>query len=651
MLGPRGGDSVIANKKDDLWGRLDAYPRVLIAILAKQKEKALPLFLRCIEELDYPKSSIVLYVRTNNNTDRTEEILRDWIARIGSSYAGVEFDAAPVEQPVETFGPHEWNPTRFRVLGDIRNVSLLKVIEHCCEFYFVCDVDNFIRGCTLRELVALNLPIVAPMLRVINRNSYYSNFFAEVDSNGYYSYCDQYQWILERWVRGVFEVPVVHCTYLIRGDLIFDLRYLDGSERYEFVVFSDSARKAGIQQYIDNRQIYGNITFDAESDAAKAIVGEGRDDQFTIVAAELARVAARSALSAEAPAVREDAERPPSQVPAGDDAHAEAIKALLAVRAIESRPTPIESRSHTVPPRRILIYTQTNWAFGAVHSSLAAHLRAAGWVADIKDWSKQYYLSEFQNEVEQYDYVLTVVSGGNATLVHSYGIAPEKIVIVAHDEWDVQQMIAAAGIDDFDRYAAYGVISDTLACSSIALGVKRVPFVVRYGVECSKYRRDLAPRLSSVGYGTVMQRHTVSGVERKRGALAKACAEAAGLRFVPVDNLPFDAMPDFYGSVGSVVMPSLQEGAGLPPLEGAAAGRLVIGTPVGHFPRLAYEGLGILAPLEAEAFQRFTTEILIYYRNNPSAYLEKCATIQEAAKQRDWQCTIKDWIELFANAR
>ena len=71
----------------ELRSRLDTHPRVLVAILAKQKEKALPLFLRCIEELDYPKSSIVLYVRTNNNTDRTEQILRDWIARVGSSYA------------------------------------------------------------------------------------------------------------------------------------------------------------------------------------------------------------------------------------------------------------------------------------------------------------------------------------------------------------------------------------------------------------------------------------------------------------------------------------------------------------------------------------------------------------------------------------
>jgi hypothetical protein len=285
----------------ELRSRLDTYPRVLVAILAKQKEKALPLFLRCIEELDYPKPSIVLYVRTNNNTDRTEQILRDWIARVGS-YADVEFDASPVEEPVETFGQHEWNATRFRVLGNIRNISLAKTTEHACDFYFVCDVDNFIRPCTLRELVALKLPIVAPLLRVTESNGYYANFFAETDANGYYGHCDQYRWLLQQRVRGVFEVPVVHCTYLVRVEVIPQLSYLDGSDRYEFVVFSDSARKAGIQQYIDNRQVYGYISFEPESDAAKGIIGEGRYDQLAIAAAELARVGAGDAAFGTVPA-------------------------------------------------------------------------------------------------------------------------------------------------------------------------------------------------------------------------------------------------------------------------------------------------------------------------------------------------------------
>jgi hypothetical protein len=50
---------------------------------------------------------------------------------------------------------------------------------------------------------------------------------------------------------------------LVRADVIPELVYLDGSGRHEFVVFSDSARRAGIPQYIDNRQIYGYLGRDA----------------------------------------------------------------------------------------------------------------------------------------------------------------------------------------------------------------------------------------------------------------------------------------------------------------------------------------------------------------------------------------------------
>ena len=220
-----------------LRSRLLGSPRVLVAILAKQKESFLPLYLECIESLDYPKSSIVLYIRTNNNTDETERILREWMERVGHLYAGVEFDAEDVETRVEQFGVHEWNATRFRVLRHIRNVSMRRALEHECDFYFVADIDNFIRPSTLRELVALNLPIVAPFLRSIGQDTLYSNYHAEIDENGYYKDCDQYTWIANRWIRGVLEVPVIHCTYLVRADVINDLNYEDGTTRHEYVVF------------------------------------------------------------------------------------------------------------------------------------------------------------------------------------------------------------------------------------------------------------------------------------------------------------------------------------------------------------------------------------------------------------------------------
>ena len=59
---------------------------------------------------------------------------------------------------------------------------------------------------------------------------------------------------------------MVHCTYLVRADVIPELTYEDASGRHEYVVFSDSARKASIPQYLDNRQVYGYITFGEDDD-------------------------------------------------------------------------------------------------------------------------------------------------------------------------------------------------------------------------------------------------------------------------------------------------------------------------------------------------------------------------------------------------
>ena len=245
-----------------------ATPRVLIAILAKQQEPMLPLYLRCIEALEYPTASICLYIRTNNNTDLTSAILRAWIERVGHRYASVDLDDSDVDEAVQRFEVHEWNAERFKVLARIRETSLARALELDCSFYFTADVDNFIRPSTLRELIALDLPIVAPLLRAVDPSSRYSNFHADIAENGYYVESDRYTWILDQRITGVFELPVVHCTYLIRADVIPLVTYTDDSSRHEYVVFSESARRAGVPQYYDNRQLYGYLTLDPTAASA-----------------------------------------------------------------------------------------------------------------------------------------------------------------------------------------------------------------------------------------------------------------------------------------------------------------------------------------------------------------------------------------------
>jgi hypothetical protein len=247
---------------------------VFLALLAKQKEAILPFYLRCIEAFDYPKDRIRLYVRTNNSTDRTKDILEEWFTRVGGQYLGCQLDGRDVPIPVERYGVHEWNPERFRVLGEIRQESLRLCLEAGCDYYAVVDVDNFLRPCALKCLVEAGLPIVSPLLKHVDTGRKYSNYHHRTDLGGYYLDSPEYSWIWTRLVKGWIEVDVVHCTYLVRADVIPKLSYLpDGTGRHEYVLFSESARKAGIPQYFDNREVYGYLTLEEESAKAEQLMG------------------------------------------------------------------------------------------------------------------------------------------------------------------------------------------------------------------------------------------------------------------------------------------------------------------------------------------------------------------------------------------
>ena len=244
--------------------------KVLWAVLAKQAEKTLPLYLQCLLNQDYDKKNIVLYIRTNDNTDKTEAILEKFISEHGDKYCSVIYDNSSVDSRLQEFENHDWNAFRFQILGKIRNDSLKLAEENGCDFYFVCDVDNFIVSNTLSNLVSLNLEIVAPML--VNAKSkearnaglgggdLYSNFHCDYDEEGGYVHDSQYDKLITREYRGIHRVRLVHCTYLVRTDVIGEIDYLLNPYNYEYRNFTISAEQNGLPQYLDNRIPYGCLT-------------------------------------------------------------------------------------------------------------------------------------------------------------------------------------------------------------------------------------------------------------------------------------------------------------------------------------------------------------------------------------------------------
>lgn len=232
---------------------------VLLAILAKNKAHVLPEYLNSISSLDYDKKLITVYINTNNNTDKTKEILEEWIAQNRAAYHFIIYEHHTAIDDAIT-NPHEWTTTRFKLLGSIRNKSLQQAKEHNCQYYFVVDCDNFIAPNTLKELIFANKPIVAPLLKAIpEADDIYSNYFCAIDERGYYHPHPDFIKILQREIVGTFPVPVVHCTYLIQSNYIEKLNYTDDTDDYEFVIFSRSARNNRVAQFICNKECFGTL--------------------------------------------------------------------------------------------------------------------------------------------------------------------------------------------------------------------------------------------------------------------------------------------------------------------------------------------------------------------------------------------------------
>jgi hypothetical protein len=224
---------------------------VVIAILCKDKEHCLPIYLHTIENLDYPKNNIILYIRTNDNNDNSEEILSDWISEVRDLYKEIVFDSTNLDEKLKTYSRNDWNAHRFSILGKIRQESVDFAIKRGAN-YFVVDCDNFCTPRVLKDMFESNLPVVGPFL---TKSSFYSNYHDKVDENGYMKQnTEGYIIIFWRKLKGLIQVDVIHCTYFIRHDILPIVSYDDGSGRYEYVIFSDVLRKNCIPQYIDNRQ-------------------------------------------------------------------------------------------------------------------------------------------------------------------------------------------------------------------------------------------------------------------------------------------------------------------------------------------------------------------------------------------------------------
>ena len=243
-------------------------PKVQITLLVRDMEKQLPMFLKCVENIDYDPKSLSIYIHTNNNSDNTSVLLEEWSdeQKRQNKYANVYFleeHYAPLEnKPAKSLthgGEDTWyadDGIRLKILGKIRDRSLNYAVDQECDFYFVCDIDNFFPPETIKYCVEQNKPIFGPMM-VENGGGQPRGFYLKVADNGYWNpsheVAEMSKPIWNKTLQGTFAVELIHMCYMIRTNEVHKgLRYDTSGVQMEYVTFSASARRSNVQQFVGN---------------------------------------------------------------------------------------------------------------------------------------------------------------------------------------------------------------------------------------------------------------------------------------------------------------------------------------------------------------------------------------------------------------
>ncbi|XP_017328224.3 procollagen galactosyltransferase 2 [Ictalurus punctatus] len=241
-------------------------PKVMLAILARNSQHSLPFYLGCIERLDYPKDRIAIWAAADHSIDNTTAMLQEWVSGVEGLYHSVRFRTTENGQSSYTdeLGPKHWPDSRFSHVMQLRHAALRSAQSQWADYILFADSDNLLTNPkVLSQLIAENRTLVAPMLE---SRTLYSNFWCGMTAQGYYKRTESYIPI-RNWKRvGCHAVPMIHSTMLLdlrrhtsRALAFYPLHQLYPWILDDILAFSFSARQAGVQMFVSNREHYGYL--------------------------------------------------------------------------------------------------------------------------------------------------------------------------------------------------------------------------------------------------------------------------------------------------------------------------------------------------------------------------------------------------------
>uniref|UniRef100_A0AAV2M1Z1 Procollagen-lysine,2-oxoglutarate 5-dioxygenase 1 n=1 Tax=Knipowitschia caucasica TaxID=637954 RepID=A0AAV2M1Z1_KNICA len=220
-------------------------PMVFIAVFIPQPTPFVSVFFERLLKLRYPKERLRLYIY--NKESHHERDVSSFLKNHGHLYHGVQ-----------TVGP---DPDLDLATARDQAIYVCRK-DVSCDYFFNLDVEVVLKNeDTLKILLELNLPLVAPMITRAGR--LWSNFWGALSVDGFYARSEDYVDVVQGRRQGLWNVPYVSSVYLLKGSLLRnqlqDLSLYQEPGVDPDMAFCQTLRNREIFMFVTNLQTFGRI--------------------------------------------------------------------------------------------------------------------------------------------------------------------------------------------------------------------------------------------------------------------------------------------------------------------------------------------------------------------------------------------------------
>lgn len=206
------------------------YPAVFIAVyIDSQNNSMLDIFLASLKAINYPIKTFCFYDCVSDSTTKTK---------------------------IENMG--------YKYYSNIKNYIFTDMLDY--EYYFLLEQRCIINDTNIIQNLLMYCDddhrVVSPMLHSIE-NNIYTNFWGDLDDNNYYSRSKDYIDLVERVIRGIWNVPYISGAILIHKSIIPYLMNIDSGPHPDDIDMQlcHSLRINNIFMYVVNEKHYGFILY------------------------------------------------------------------------------------------------------------------------------------------------------------------------------------------------------------------------------------------------------------------------------------------------------------------------------------------------------------------------------------------------------